>query len=172
MEKRLRRWQACVYQAEMEMGREKDNESSAICCFLCSASGFASIFVFCQRVFLFHNTGICSEQHPRSKSLFRDPTVTILAFFGLRSDGRAGLVPGLEKTGRRNSCPLSCVQQNQSLWQALKKILAAAVAVALWRHPTSAVVSGMSIIRSIWLACQSGPAFPDAWRGTGKAPSR
>lgn len=150
--------------------------SSTICFFLCSASGFTSIFIFFWLVFLFHNTGIFSEQRPRSRKsvlYLRDPSVTIFGFFGLRSEVRAGLVPAVKTTGWRNSRPLSRMQQNQSLQQALKKkILPAVVAVALWRHLTSVFVLGMSIIRKTWLACQSVPAFPDVWRGTGKAPSR
>lgn len=110
--------------AVMEIGHEKDNESPTVCCFLCSASGFTLIFIFSQLVFLFYNTGICSEQHPRSRKsvcYLRDPSITIFGCVGLRSEGRAGLVPAAKKTGRRNSCPLSRMQQKQSLQQVLKK---------------------------------------------------
>lgn len=80
--------------------------------------------IFSQLVFLFHNTGICSEQHPRSRKSVhypRGPSITIFGCFGLRSEGRAGFVPAVKKTGQINSCPLSRMQQNQSLQQAWKK---------------------------------------------------
>lgn len=151
----------------MEMGNEKDNKSLTICCFLCSASGFTLIFIFSQLVFLFRN--VCGEQHPRSRKFMRylrNPSVTIFGFFGLKNEGRAGAGREEDQVNKVFLSARCSKTSHHNNW--LKKILPA---FALWRHPTSILVLGMSVIGNIWLACQSAPAFPDAGRRTRKAPS-
>lgn len=87
-------------------------------------------------------------------------SITIFGLLGPGSEGRAGA------SSEEEPFVPSAVQQSQLLHQELKWLPPA----ALWRRPTSELVSGMSIICNIWLACQSVPASPDnvlwGWKGS------
>lgn len=54
---------------------------------------FLHLFIFSSLVFLFHNTGICSEQHPSSRKpvgYFRQHSITLLDRFRMGSKCQEG----------------------------------------------------------------------------------